>query len=56
MFKIDLVSIKSGFPHTQKTQSIQGNSKNFQVEENLRETQGIFFFIKLREVLILSKN
>ena len=27
----------TGLPHTQ---SIQGNSGNFQVEENLRETQG----------------
>ena len=30
----------SGLPHTQGTQGIQGNSGNFQVEENLRETQG----------------
>ena len=28
----------SGLPHTQ---GIQGKSGNFQVEENLRETQGI---------------
>ena len=28
----------SGLPHTQ---GIQGNSGNFQVEENLRESQGI---------------
>ena len=32
---------KSGLPHTQGTQGIQGNSGNFQVEENLRESQGI---------------
>ena len=30
----------AGLPHTQGTQGIQGNSRNFQVEENLRETQG----------------
>ena len=40
----------SGLPHTQ---GIQGNSGNFQVEENLRETQGISgnfdLFFKLRE-------
>ena len=29
----------AGFPHTQETQGIQGNSGNFQVEENLRETK-----------------
>ena len=33
MFKLKLV----GLPHTQ---GIQGNSGNFQVEVNLRETQG----------------
>ena len=27
-------------PHTQGTQGIHGNSGIFQVEENLRETQG----------------
>ena len=32
-----------GLPHTQ---GIQGNSGNFQFEENLRETQGIFDFFK----------
>ena len=32
--------IFAGLPHTQGTQGIQGNSGNFQVEENLRETQG----------------
>ena len=31
-----------GLPHTQGTQGIHGNSENFQVEENLRETQGSF--------------
>ena len=31
----------TGLPHTQGTQGIQGNSGNFQIEENLRETQGI---------------
>ena len=40
----------TGLPHTQW---IQGNSGNFQVEENLRETQGISgkfdLFFKLRE-------
>ena len=56
-----------GLPHTQGTQGIQGNSRNFQVENNLRETQGdsgklreilIYFLIsgKLREVLIFSKK
>jgi len=44
-------------PHTQ---GIQGNSGNFKVEENLRETQGIliYFFYsgKFREVLIFSKK
>jgi len=36
-------------PHTQ---GIQGNSENFQVEENLREIQGILIFSKkFREVL-----
>ena len=47
----------SGLPHTQ---GIQGNSWNFQVIENLRETQGILIlFLELREtqaVLIISKN
>ena len=32
----------TGLPHTQ---GIQGNSGNFQVEENLRETQGSFDFL-----------
>ena len=35
---------KTGLPHTQETQGIQGNSGNFQVEENLRETQGVFIY------------
>ena len=43
----------TGLPHTQ---GIQGNSGNFQVEENLRETQGILIYYlnsgKLRKVLI----
>ena len=30
---------ETGLPHTQGTQRIQGNSGNFQVVENLRETQ-----------------
>ena len=30
-----------GLPHTQGTQVIQGNSGNFQVKEDLRETQRI---------------
>ena len=30
----------TGLPHIQGTQGIQGNSGKFQVEENLRETQG----------------
>ena len=30
--------VYTGLP---RTQGIQGNSKNFQIEENLRETQGI---------------
>ena len=33
-----LMIINSGLPHTQ---GIQRNSRNFQVKENLRETQGI---------------
>ena len=45
-----LIKVKSGLPHTQ---GIQGNSGNFQLEKNLRETQGIlFFFIKLSEIFI----
>ena len=51
--KIQLKSfslIIAGLPHTQ---GIQGNSENFQVEENLRENQGISgsfdLFFKLRE-------
>ena len=35
------IEAKSGLPHTQ---GIQGNSGNFQVEENLRETQGILIY------------
>ena len=34
----------AGLPHTKGTQGIQGNSRNFQVKENLRETQGILIF------------
>ena len=49
--------VYTGLP---RTQGIQGNSKNFQFEENLRETQGISgnldLFFKLREVLIFSKK
>ena len=30
--------LNSGLPHTQ---GIQGNSGNFQIEESLKETQGI---------------
>ena len=45
--------LQSGLPHTQGTQGIQGNSGNFQVEENLRKTKrnsGNFDLIyKLRE-------
>ena len=40
-------------PHTQRTQGIKGNSRNFQVEENCRETQGdsknFDLFFKLSE-------
>ena len=43
----------AGLPHTQGTQGIQGNSGDFQVEENLRETQGDSG--KLREVLKFKK-
>ena len=47
----------SGLLHTQGT---QGNSGNFQVKENLRETQGILIYFlnsgKFREILIFSKN
>ena len=49
--------LNSGLPHTQ---GIQGNSGNFQIEENLRESQGILIYFlnsgKLREVLIFSKK
>ena len=31
-------------PHTQETQGIQGNPGNFQVEENISETQGILIY------------
>ena len=34
----------TGSPHTRGIQRIQGNSGNFQVVENLRETQGSFDF------------
>ena len=48
--KLDFLT---GLPHTQGTQGILWNSGNFQVEENLRETQGISgsfdLFLKLRE-------
>ena len=38
-----------GLPHFQ---GIQGNSGNFKIEENFRETQGSFDFSKkIREVL-----
>ena len=50
----------TGLPHTQGTQGIQWNSGNFQVEENLRESQGILIYFlnseKLREVLMFSKK
>ena len=36
--------IWSGLPHTEGTQGIQENSRNFQVKEKLRETQGSFDF------------
>ena len=39
--KVDFMHIGSGLPHTQ---GIQGNSGNFQVIENLRETQCSFDF------------
>ena len=43
----------SGLPHTQ---GIQGNSGNFQVEENLRETSGISgnfdLYFKLRKTQV----
>ena len=49
-------------PHTQGTHGIQGNSGNFQVEENLREFWFVFetlgnfdFFLKFREVLRIYK-
>ena len=47
----------TGLPHTE---GVQGNSGNFQVEENLRETQEILIYFlnsgKLREVLIFIKK
>ena len=52
--------INTGLPHTQGTQGIQRNSGNFQVEENLRETQGILIYFlnsgNFRKVLIFSKK
>ena len=33
--RVILIKVKSGLPHTQ---GIQGNSGNFQVEKNLRES------------------
>ena len=51
------ISLVAGLQHTQ---GIQGNSGNFQFEENLREIQEISgnfdLFFKLREVLIFSKK
>ena len=38
--KLIFAKFSTGLPHTQGTQGIQGISGNFQVEENLRETQG----------------
>ena len=35
---LKLTLFLAGLPHTQGTHEIQGNSENFQVEENLRET------------------
>ena len=43
---ISIIRINTGLPHT------QGNSRNFQVAENLRETKEFLFF-KLKEVLRL---
>ena len=47
----------TGLPHTQ---GIQGNLGNFQVEVNLRETQGILIYFlklgKLKKVFIFSKK
>ena len=43
-FKTSPLAELSGLPHTQGTQGIQGNSVNFQVEENLRETKGILIY------------
>ena len=47
----------TGLPHTQR---IQGNLGNFQVEENLRETQGILIYFfnsgKLKKVMNFSKK
>ena len=55
--KCHTVCILTGLPHTQ---GIQGNSWNFQVEENLRESQGILIYFlnsgKLRENSIFSKK
>jgi len=44
---------KPGLP---QTQGIQGNSRNFQVEENLREFRFFLNSGKIREFLIFSKN
>ena len=42
--------INTGLPHTQGTQGIQRNSGNFQVEENLRKTQGSFKIKKISKI------
>ena len=44
----------TGLPHSQ---GIQGNSGNFQVEANLRETQGVLiYFLNLGKFWFFLKN
>ena len=44
IFTFKLLHCLTGLPHTQGTQGIQGSSGNFQVKDNLRETQGISIY------------
>ena len=48
---------KTGLQYTQGTQGIQVNLGNFQVKENLRQTQGSFncFYI-IQESFLLDKG
>ena len=57
-FKVTTLEQATGLPHTQGNQGTQGilkyrksleNSRNFQFIENLRKTQGILIYRKLRK-------